>query len=316
MKQFSILLFFILAAPTFCFSDSLYITEKIEIISEQGPFGDTSLTDTTQKPNKFRLAVVASSVPILTTGVFLYFQNAWWNDTLQAHGLPKPKFHFDDSKELKYALCLDKCGHFWSSQITSTAFGEMLMWAGVKRKSAKWFGAGFAVLTSGIVEVKDGMAPWWGFSLMDMSANILGAFYPVLQEYHPFFNNFTFKWSYDFFHKSYYKSMPGHENKSFMDDYDRHTYWLCTNIKGVTPKSWGRYIPGFLSFDIGLSAVGLDGQGAGKNEVLLGLGIDLSNINIKNCKLFNSKKRILNYYHLPCPAQKIYPSKVSYLLAF
>ena len=268
------------------------------------------------KINKTRLALVSSSVPILTAGVFIYFQNAWWNDTLQSYGLPKSKFHFDDSKEMKYALGLDKCGHFWSSQLTSSVFGELLVWSGFPIKKAKWIGASFAILTSGIVEIKDGMAPWWGFSLTDMSANVLGSLYPVLQEYEPFFKNFNFKWSYDFLNKSYYKTIPTNVNKSFMDDYERHTYWLCSNISGLSPAAWKRYIPAYLSFDIGLSAEKLDGHGLGKKEWFVAIGLDLSRINFKKYHFIQKQKHIINQYRLPTPAQKLYPRNVGYLLSF
>ncbi|HNW98163.1 MAG TPA: DUF2279 domain-containing protein [Bacteroidales bacterium] len=316
MKNFRIFIFLIFALPALGFSNSSGITEDSTFLPKHYTFGDTLQPEKTKKVNKLRLAIVGSSVPILTTGVFIYFQNAWWNDTLQYYGLPKSKFHFDDSKELKYALCLDKCGHFWSSQIASNVFCELLEWAGIQQRKAKWYGAGFAILTSGIVEVKDGMAPWWGFSLTDMGANILGSLYPVLQDYHPFFKNFTFKWSYDFIHKSYFKTFPHNVDKSFMDDYERHTYWLCSNIKGIAPASWKKHIPKFLSFDVGVSAEYLDGHGAGTRQWFLGIGLDLSNINIKNFNFYNNHKHLLNLYRLPSPVQQISPHKVSYLIAF
>jgi len=277
---------------------------------------DSLSLDTNKKLNKFRVALVASSVPIATTSIFIYMQKAWWKDTMQLLGVPKQKFHFDDTKELKYALCLDKAGHFWSSQVASTVFSDLLQWSGMPYRKASWYGAGFAVITSGIVEIKDGFAPWWGFSLYDMSANILGSFFPVLKAYHPFFKNFNVKWSWDFIHKSYWSSLPHNKGKIFMDDYERHTYWLCTNIKGVAPVRWQKHIPAFLSFDIGLSAENLDGQGAGKREHFIAFGLDLSKITFKKFHFYNSTSHILNFYRLPSPAQKLYPRKVGYLISF
>lgn len=279
-------------------------------------FKDSLNHDTTRKLNKYRFAMVASSVPIATASIFIYMQKAWWKDTMQLFGVPKQKFHFDDSKELKYALCLDKGGHFWSSQFASTVFGDLLQWAGMPERKAAWYGAGFAVVTSGIVEIKDGFAPWWGFSLTDMTANILGSFFPVLKAYHPFYKNFTVKWSWDFIHKSYWSSLPHNLGKIFMDDYERHTYWLCTNINGVAPTRWKKQIPGFLSFDIGVSAKNLDGHGAGKRELFLALGLDLSRITFKKFKFYNSTSHILNFYRLPTPALKVYPEKIGYLIWF
>lgn len=268
------------------------------------------------KINKFRLAVVASSVPIATASVFWYMQNAWWKDTMQLNHVSQPSFHFDDSKELKYALCLDKAGHFWSSQLASNIFGELLSWAGMTKRKSVWYGAGFAVLTSAIVEVKDGLAPWWGFSLTDMTANLLGSLYPVLQEYHPFFKNFSFKWSWDFTHKSYWNKLPHNIGKSFMDDYERHTYWLCTNINGISPERWKKKIPKCLSFDVGVSAQFLNGKGAGNHELFLAVGLDLRKIQIKNFRLFNRTSYILNAYRLPTPALKVCPDKVGYMISF
>ena len=272
--------------------------------------------DTTYKLNKFRIALVSSSVPVVTASVFWYMQNAWWKDTMQLNHLQKASFHFDDSKELKYALFLDKAGHFWSSQLASNVFGELLHWAGLPKRKSVWYGAGFAILTSGIVEIKDGFAPWWGFSLTDMTANIMGSLYPVLQEYHPFFRNFSFKWSYDFFHKSYWSTLAHNKGKSFMDDYERHTYWFCTNINGVAPSRWKKHIPRFLSFDMGLSAENLDGKGGGKRQLFLAVGLDLRRIVFKDFKFYNRWSYIINAYRLPTPALKVYPNRVGYLLNF
>ncbi len=290
--------------------------KNLPVLYSNNDIKDLLPRDSTQKLNKFKIALISSSVPIVTASVFIYMQHAWWKDTMQVLGVPKQKFHFDDTKELKYALCLDKGGHFWSTQFASTVFGDLLKWAGMPNHKAAWYGAGFAVLTSGIVEIKDGFAPWWGFSLTDMSANILGSLFPVLKAYHPFYKNFNVKWSWDFVHKSYWSTLQHNKGKIFMDDYERHTYWLCTNINGVAPVKWKKYIPGFLSFDIGVSAENLDGKGAGKHELFLAFGLDLSKITFKKFGFYNSISHILNFYRLPTPAQKLYPKNVGYLISF
>ncbi|OFX68684.1 MAG: hypothetical protein A2X12_05675 [Bacteroidetes bacterium GWE2_29_8] len=280
----------------------------ILVLANKFCYSSFSGSDTLKnKINYTRLAIISSSVPIATAGVFIYFNNSWWK------GYGGGKFHFDDTHELTYAKGLDKAGHFWSSQVTTQAFSILMEWVGFNEEKAKWYGAGFSITMSSIVEIKDGLAPWWGFSLTDMSANILGAFYPVLQYKYPKLKNINLKWSYDFVNKSYFKTIEWNKDKSFMDDYERHTYWLSFNIQGLTNS---KTFPKWLCPAIGLSATQLDGKGNGDRELYLGFDIDLRHIKFTNQKNEAKIKEFINYYHLPSPALKFYDGYNSHLIKF
>lgn len=198
-----------------------------------------------------RLIAVCSTVPVVTASVAVYLNNVWW----KPYGTGK--FQFNDKLEMKYALKLDKCGHFWSSSITTEVFSGLLQWAGVNKSTSLWCGAGFGILMSGIVEVKDGFSPWWGFSLTDMTANTLGSIYPLLQHKVPFFDNIHFKWCWDFNHKSQHSEIYAltHPDKKldFMDDYERHTYWMSVDVCNMFFKNYKGYLPRFLDLGIGFS---------------------------------------------------------------
>jgi len=256
----------------------------------------------------WRLATVITGVSGTTLGIFLYFQNVWWSEQ-------QTRFHFDTGADMVYSLNMDKPGHFWSSKITSDLFCDMLTWSGVPRRKALWYGAGYGIFTTAMVEIKDGLAPYWGFSVGDMVANTLGALYPVSQEYIPFMRNFHVKWSFDFFNPSYYKTLENNENKPFLDDYERHNYWLSANVHGLLPRTLKPFWPEFLNIAVGLSAQNLNGKGAGSHEVFLAFDYDLTKIPTRS-KTIKRALHYLNHLHFPAPTVRIMPAVKLYGLNF
>lgn len=256
----------------------------------------------------WRLGGIITGVSGTTIGIFVYFQKVWWADG-------SDKFHFDKGSDMIYALGMDKCGHFWSSKLTSDLFCDMLAWSGVPRRKALWYGAGYGILTTAIVEIKDGLAPYWGFSVGDMAANTAGALFPVAQEYFPVMRNFQVKWSYDFMNTSYYKTLENNGDKPFMDDYERHNYWLSMNVHGLLPYKLKPYWPRFLNIAMGLSAEQLNGKGGGNHEIFLALDYDLTKIKTKS-KTINRALHYLNHLHFPAPTIRIIPRVKLYGLNF
>lgn len=202
-----------------------------------------------------------------------------------------------------YAIKLDKAGHFYSTRIVSEIFKDLFLYAGFKENTAL---CGGASLNSAIVEIKDAYSPYWGFSKYDIAANIAGSFYPIIRAKIHFFRNIDFKWSYDFFHSSYYKTLPYHAYKSFIDDYERHYYWATANIAGMYNSiSKKNRIPTFLDFCFGVSAKNLDGKGSGQREYYMGIDVNLTKIKIDNNTFASTASKYLNFYHLPIPTVKI-----------
>lgn len=262
----------------------------------------SSIVDTTcRNINVPGLIAVGSVTPLALTGVYIYMNNAWWNERSVG-------FHFDDGEDLLYAENLDKLGHYTSSCLVSNVFADILRVINVPENWALWGGASLSVINATVIEIKDAYAPYWGFSVYDEMANILGAFYPVLQAKVPFFRNINFKWSFDFdysYQTEYYKYKVEKGSKSeysFIDDYDRQYFWMTFDWASVFFKNQPKYkIPFCLDLAIGLSANNLktlDPAKEIKRELYVGLDLNLT-------KFFEQKSvahyvaKYVNFYHLP-----------------
>lgn len=261
----------------------------------------------TIKLNKSKLILTASMLPFTIAGVSIYLNKVWWSGQ-------KVSFHFSDSLDWKYALKLDKAGHFWSCMFISDLFGKSLIEAGVPKNKAIWYGVGSTILLSTIVEIKDAYSPFWGFSMSDLGANILGSFYPLIQERYPVMQNFQIKWSYDFLKTSYYSTTQYHNSPCFLDDYERHNYWLIVDICNLFFKNQIKF--DFFNIGVGLSAEWLDGHGHGEYELFFAFDLNIKKLIISKNKYITKIAHYINYYHLPSPALKVKPYTSFYGLTF
>ena len=66
-------------------------------------------TDSTSV-KKGRLALVAAGSASVLAGSYIYVQKSWWSDIAT-------DFHFDDGSDLRYALNVDKGGHFFAKTL-------------------------------------------------------------------------------------------------------------------------------------------------------------------------------------------------------
>lgn len=90
------------------------------------------------------------------------------------------RFHlFDDHAEW---LQMDKIGHAATAYYTGVFGYRLARWAGWSERASLWGGGslGLAFLTT--IEVMDGFSSGWGFSVSDMSANLLGTALFVSQQ--------------------------------------------------------------------------------------------------------------------------------------
>ncbi|MCL2328222.1 MAG: YfiM family protein [Bacteroidetes bacterium] len=294
--------------------DSTLLTRKPVLVHDEFSYPQFAANNNV---NPWRVAIIASAVPITVGGLYIYLQNAWWADQ-------RVPFHFED--DLLYALNLDKAGHFLSGILVSTVFTDLYVLAGIKRKNAVWLGAGTAIVCSTIVEVRDGFAPYWGFSRFDELANILGAMYPVLQYKVPFFRNFNFKWSYSFTKPSYYMSLPENAGSIFLDDYERQNFWLTIDIARMFfPHKDHRKFPYFIDLAIGMSARDLSGANShernekmgwreGYREYFIGFDLNLSKIRFTDSKFEYYVRKYANFYRLPMPTMRVKPDAKAYIL--
>ena len=280
-------------------------------ISVFGQFNESILRQNdTIKVNYKELALVGTIIPVTMTGVYIYLNNVWWRDD-------RVPFHITDELELHYALNLDKAGHFISSYFVSTVFCDVLQVTGLTKNQAVWGGAALSIINSGIVEVKDGLSPYWGFSKFDMLANTCGALLPVLQYKYPFFQNIHFNWSYDFSHPSYYKSLPERKDASFIDDYERQNFWITFDAaRAFFPDKDHSKFPYFLDPAFGMSAQNLDGKGSGQYEWFLGLDINLSKLKFVDKPFEKVVSKYLYFYHWPEPALRLHPQVTVYPITY
>lgn len=234
-------------------------------------------------------------------GVHIYQNNSWWAGK-------KTHFHFQN--DWKYALWLDKVGHFYAAQLLSHAFSSGLEAGNIQADDAAFWGSVGALAFQLYVEVEDGFGPEWGFSPGDAGSNVLGATYVWAQYHYPVLKNFQFKYSY-------YPSKKLEEglHKGIIDDYEGEKYWLSFRMKNLLPESISNYWPSFLNIALGMGVKNLDGRGGGQRELYIGLDFDSESIPLYG-KGWQFIKNTLNYFHFPMPGIRITPNAAFFIFLF
>ncbi|MCH7761364.1 hypothetical protein IIA15_08230, partial [candidate division TA06 bacterium] len=202
-------------------------------------------------------------------------------------------------------------------------YTPLFRWSGFSPKDARWGGVSTSLLHQIIfVEVQDGFSHW-GFSLSDAAADIVGAFYPLLQDRSSLINHFNWKWSYhpsthgwqDYFNmRTLVKDL--YEN-AFHMDYNGMTFWLSADLHPLLPQSIKPYWPNFLNLALGYSTEEMDihKNGSGYSELFLALDYDLRKLPGEG-RFWKGVKEVLNILHFPAPTLRITPDAVFYILYF
>ena len=270
-----------------------------------------SQTDTSKK----RIYLVGGCLAGGTLGTYIYIQNSWWSDK-------QVPFHFDEGADMVYAKNVDKAGHFLGGLMSADIFTSSMIWSGMKRKKALWYGAVFGSGMQLAIEIKDGHAPYWGFSKLDLIFGTAGSLYPLFQYYNNNLREISFKFSYfkrsDIFWDL--ESIRGKEVSDYAwhDDYPNQTYWLAFNLNSLSKNS---IFPDWLNLAIGF---GLDDsqyldenltKKGGKNEWYIAIDYDVSKLLKRwDTSLGKNVKRWLNYFHFPAPTIRIAPKLEFYPL--
>ena len=256
---------------------------------------------------KSRLKTVIISEAVFASSVLIGLNQLWYKD------FPKSDFHFvNDNSEW---LQMDIIGHFYTCYHLGKLGAESLKWSGANQKSQLLYGATLGLAFMSVVEVFDGQSSQWGFSVGDMTANVLGTGFYVSQDLLWKEQRIVPKFS---FHQTVYAAarpnvLGNSFNEQIIKDYNGQTYWLSTNVHSFFKTS---KMPKFINLAMGYGAEGMiTGKESFINTVFLpeksrirqfylSLDVDLTKIKTKS----NTLKTIfsfLNTIKIPAPTFEI-----------
>jgi hypothetical protein len=215
----------------------------------------------------------------------------WWKGSGEPFHFVREGFWND------YSLGIDKIGHAYTSCFYFHAFRDLMLWGGYSEEEAFWWSAGTTAFFAVSIEIGDSFSPY-GFSWEDLTGNMLGLGYGMVQTKVPFLQNISFKWSYI---PTDGWRWPPH----FTDHYDAHTYWLAFNMHRLLPGGVGKSWPEFLQLAVGYS---VDAHQT-RREVVFGLDFNLEAFRVDSPDLL-LLERIANNIHLPGPAVKFTQDRV------
>ena len=262
-----------------------------------------SLTIADRKQTRGATILVAGSSVGAAAGLYIYLQKAWWAEN-------STNFHFDEGRDLRYANNLDKMGHLMGGIIVSDIYYDLCRGLGMNDKRAAWWGFGMGTGLQLAIEIKDGFAPDWGFSVPDIAFGAFGSLMPLLKQKSPFFKNTDFKFSY-WRRSDKYFDVRALKPGFHIDDYLNQTYWMTTSLRYLTGNRVD-WIPDWLGLSIGWGIEAeswntnpADPGSGGKPEFYISPDIDL-------VRLFNPKRTFwkmtlkrLNYLKIPLPTLQL-----------
>ncbi|KAB2909584.1 MAG: YfiM family protein [Ignavibacteriales bacterium] len=245
-------------------------------------------------PDYFLLGSLSTAYVGAFVGVHIYQKNAWWSGK-------KTGFHIEN--DWKYALSVDKLGHFYSPVILAHAFSVGLEAANVDYGTGIWVSSAAALLFQLYVEVYDGFASEWGFSPGDAIADIAGAAYPVLQYYYPVLYNFHPRFSYWPVGLGNEGHNPG-QKLILVDDYEGQRFWLSMRVGNLFGDGFKKIWPDFLMLSVGYGVRNLDGRGGGLKDFYIALDLDYDKIPLYG-KFWQMLKNSFAFIKFPMPAVRV-----------
>jgi len=237
-------------------SHSLFSQDTVrQAIALAQSTGQVSISSTPVQANKKRIYLASIGSVAGYSLTLTALSNTWYKN------YPQSSFHFfNDNDDW---LQVDKSGHVFGAYTASKMSMELWRWAGLSRKNRIWVGglSGTAYMT--VIEVLDGFSSEWGFSVGDLSANLVGSGLFIAQELAWNEQRIQVKFS---FHRNDYGSAPLNQRANdlfgsrtmerMLKDYNGQTYWLSANLKSFFKKS---SLPGWLNIAVGYGAEGMFG---------------------------------------------------------
>jgi Predicted periplasmic lipoprotein len=229
-----------------------HCTFSQEIISDTFHLSKTGTADYNISSN--RKWVAGGITAAYVTGSLVALNQSWYK------GYTRTSFHtFDDKKEW---LQVDKAGHGWSAYTFAKTSTAMWKWAGIKKNKSVWIGGISSLGFMTVIEFLDGYSAKWGWSWMDMAANIGGIGLYSAQELT--WNEQRIQYKFSSHTKNYDASLQPRTNDLFgnrvterlLKDYNNQTYWLSVNLKSFFKES---NLPPWLNMAVGYGAEGMLG---------------------------------------------------------
>ena len=273
---------------------------------------------------RFNYALGGSAA--IYTGVSIGLYNTWYRK------FPQEGFHlFNDNGEWNN---MDKYGHVYSAYFQSLLCYKGAKWVGINEDKSILTGVICGGLFQTTIEIMDAFSSEWGFSIGDVTANVvgLGAF-AVQQKYWGEQRIFLKLSSYPQPYPDQFVVGSSGTSVSlgqraqnlfgtsfaerFLKDYNAQTYWVSVNIHSFLPE--GNKWPVWLNIAAGIGADNLYGgfdntwSSAGETfsvdpnayprvtQFYLGTDIDLTKIKTNN-QLLKGVFSIFNIFKMPSPA--------------
>lgn len=197
-----------------------------------------------QQIHPARLRTVVGIEAVAFAGGLYGLGKAWYKT-------PKSKFHtFNDGHEW---LKIDKLGHsYWSYQMARFSLGAY-EWTGMSQNRAASYSALNGFMFQAPIEIMDGFSPDYGFSVGDVSANLVGAVFFAGQQWAWGEARVLPKWSWHPtpFAKERPELLGRDWSEQWLKDYNGQTYWFSTNIAAFAPEN--TRIPRMLNVAVGYS---------------------------------------------------------------
>jgi len=262
-----------------------------------------------QAKPEYRISILKTGLVTGVTigaGIWLhnYQKNAWWSGQRRS-------FHFHPDWD--YAMWADKTGHLFDGAFIHNLYRGAFEWSGFSPTAAMWMGTAFSIAYMTDIEIEDGFATDWGFSWGDELANILGAMYPVAQNYWSPLRELNLKWSY--FPSPQLRE--GNKQGAFIDDYNGQTVWLSIGIHNFLPKPAKRYWPKFLNLAIGYGVKNYQDYSKRYKNFYVAFDYDLRKIIPGQSKFMLWFKDVVNHFRIfPAPGIRINNKGIEYVINF
>lgn len=250
---------------------------------------------------------------------YYHLQNIWWADNTT-------DFHVDHDIDYRYAKNIDKLGHFLGGNITAELLQGQLEWAGLRPKQAATYSFVFSTVVQTFIEIKDGFAPNYGFSIGDIAAGSTGAFVHFMKSRLKAIDAIEFKISYYKKHDYYFKQ---YQFASYDGDYMNQTYWasLAINDWMKEDSKVERFWPDFLTIAVGMGVdeklnsyyngqQSYDVFGTGSYEYYLSLDLDWRKILPQRNGYWRFLSKTLNHIKTPLPTLKLSPQLKGYAIFY